>query len=722
MRKFAAAILAISVVLSLTACGGNTSSQSSDTVDNYDVPDEIDEYTRESTEIYNKVLGDFKDAYDKALEATNISERYALMAAAEAKMLETGVFIPYKAQGGRYSLGRTVPYTASSVMWGTDNYRKKFLLVTEELITAEDRAVMKEEYKNLKGTGTYLSRITELLNQNGYTLKDSFSGYYSNDLTTWDDLANAEATNSEMLVNTYDRLLEYDGEGTLKPCLAESYEVSDDGLTYTFTIRQGVKWVDSQGREVDELTADDFAAGFQHMLDAKAGLEYLVDGIIKGARDYISGAVADMSGIGVEAVDEYTLRYTLEKPVSYFPTMLTYGVFAPLNRSYYISRGGKFGSEFDPSASDYNYGRDQNSIAYCGPFIITGAAAGNSIVFKANDSYWDKENVSLKSLTYIFNDGSDPTRSYNDCINGTIDVSAIDDTTMGMAVSSTTEDGSTVFDKYHYTEATQGTTFNGFFNLNRKIYANAGNSTRMISPKSDEQKQDTIKSMQNRHFRLALCFSVDRATQNAQLTGEEIKYNAIRNSYTPGTFVSLPEDTIIPINETDMFFPAGTNYGEILQAQLDADGAAIKAYDPNGDNGIGSSDGFDGWYNPTNAKAELEQAIEELKADGIQISAEHPIYIDLPVAAQVPQFLAGANVVKKSVETALEGCVIINVIEGADYKDRNDACFYPNIGAEMNYDYNDSAGWGPDYGDPSAYLDTLLPDYTGNCTKYTGLF
>lgn len=77
--------------------------------------------------------------------------------------------------------------------------------------------------------------------------------------------------------------MEYDVEGTLQPALAESYEVSDDGLTYTFHLRKDVKWTDSQGREVDTVKADDFVAGMQHMCDAQGGLEYLVQGVIKNA-------------------------------------------------------------------------------------------------------------------------------------------------------------------------------------------------------------------------------------------------------------------------------------------------------------------------------------------------------------------------------------------------------------------------------------------------------
>ena len=107
-----------------------------------------------------------------------------------------------------------------------------------------------------------------------------------------------------------------------------------------------MKWVDSQGRELAEVVADDFVAGMQHLLDAQGGLEYLAGsggcGILN-ADAYMAGEIADFSEVGVKALDDYTVQYTLEEPCTFFDTMLGYSVFAPLCRSYYTSLGGKFG-------------------------------------------------------------------------------------------------------------------------------------------------------------------------------------------------------------------------------------------------------------------------------------------------------------------------------------------------------------------------------------------
>ena len=147
----------------------------------------------------------------------------------------------------------------------------------------------------------------------------------------------------------------------------------------------------------------------------------MLEGVIVNASQYINGEVTDIADVGIKAVDDYTVEYTLEQPVTYFMTMLGSSDFAPLCRSYYTSQGGKFGAEFDASASDYTFGKDPNSIAYCGPYIVSNATASNTIVFKENESYWNKDNINVKTITWLFNDGSDATKAYNDLKAGTLD-------------------------------------------------------------------------------------------------------------------------------------------------------------------------------------------------------------------------------------------------------------------------------------------------------------
>lgn len=678
-------------------------------------------YSEASSAIYENILGDFKAALDVATaETSDLSKRYALMAVAEAKLLEAGVFIPIKANGGSYAINRMASYTSSPVMWGTDNYRYYHSIITDNFITSADRDEMKAKYNELVGTGTYLDWAKEYLTGKGYQLKDEKSIYYSADLTAWDVLATNEADNSEFLVNTYDGLLEYDVENVQQPALATGYDISDDGLVYTFHLREGVKWVDSQGREAADLTADDFVAAFQHVLDAKTGPVNLVENLIAGADLYLSGDDLDFSKVGVKALDDYTVEYTLTEVAPYFPSMMGYSLFAPMSRAFFESHGGKFGAEFEQvkDTEAYTYGKDQNNIAYCGPFICTNATSKNSMTLEANPLYWNKDALNVHKINWRYTESTDPKTSYDDAISGFVDGVGLSQELIEIAKGEATEDGSNMFDKYQYISLTDSTTFGGFLNFFRQTFANINDTSRMVSTKTEEQNIASMAAIQNRHFRLAVYFALDRANQNAQLRGDELKCANLRNTYTPGNMVMTTEEVTISINGTDTTFPANTNYGAMVQAQLDADGFPIKVYDAETD----SSDGFDGWYSPENAKAEFAIALEELKAAGYDISAENPIVLDYPVAAQVPQFRQGAYVLKQALEETLDGCVILNVLEGENYDDRNYAMFYSDTGSEMNFDFMDASGWGPDYGDPMSFLNTMLPDYSGDCTKFIGIF
>ena len=607
---------------------------------------------------------------------------------------------------------RMAPRTKDYTLWGSDNDRYHQYVVTTDFIKAEDYNEMRAKWDELKGTGTYESWVKEYLAGKGYTLKDSFSMPYASDPVTWDGLATSRAADTDAIINTYDGLMEYDVEGTLQPALAESYEVSDDGLTYTFHLRKDVKWTDSQGREVDTVKADDFVAGMQHMCDAQGGLEYLVQGVIKNVSQYISGEVTDFDEVGVKAVDDYTVEYTLEEPCSYFMTMLGYTIFMPMSRSYYQSQGGKFGAEYDSSAADYQYGKDSNSIAYCGPYLVTNATAKNTIVFKLSDSYWNKDNVNIKTLTWLFNDQSDVTKMYTDAKAGTVDYVNLNTSTMETAKS----EG--LYDQYAVVSDTDATSFMAFYNINRTATANANDGTTAKSTKSDEEIQRTNKALQNVHFRRAISFAADRGAYNAQQVGEDLKYTSLRNTFTPGYFVSLSKDTTIQINGTDTTFPAGTYYGEIVQKQIDADGVKIKVWDAENK----TSDGFDGWYNPENAVEELNTAIEELAEEGITIDESNPIQMEYPYPSAVEVYTNKANSYKKSVEAALGGKVVINLVDAVDLDGWYYAGYYANYGYEANYDVYDVSGWGPDFGDPCSYLDTMLPDYEGYMTKCFGIF
>lgn len=707
LKKALALALCLIMVLSLAACGGGdeptqTPVTSASAEGGILTDDEA---------IYMASMGDFYDAYMAAFEAETLSERWALMAIAEAKFLESGVATPMYTAGGCYAMSR-MPFRAGGyASWLGDRVYYDQMVLTNEIITTDDYQHLTDMWYELAGTGTYTQSAVDYLTEQGYTFTDTAVTTFDRVGTTWDFLSDGDFHDDASFI---DYLYQYNSEGELVPHLATDYTVSDDGLTYTFTIREGVVWVDSQGRQVAELTADDWVAGLQHVADAGSSSIYNLTGVIEGLDAYLYGETTDFTTVGIKALDEHTLQYTLVEECPYFMSMIADTCFIPMSRSYYLSQGGVFGiAEYDSAmaSSSYLYGTDQDHIAYCGPYLCTNVTDKNSINYIANESYWNAENVNIKAVNFIYDDGSDVTREYNDFLNGTGTSIVLDTAQLEIAKN----DGN--FDKYVHIAPNVTNIFLMWFNENRQTYANVADGA-CVSNKTEAQKEVSRAALQNQHFRLALGYSIDRASYIAQSLGEDLKYVCLRNSYVPGDFVSLEEDVTVDINGTPTDFPAGTFYGEIVQAQVTADGYPFKVWDEESH----SSDGYDGWYNVENAVAELQIAIEELAAMGYEVTEENPIVLDYPYSAYNEIASNQAVVLKTSIETALNGLVEIALVECQDSTENLNTWFNTNSGAEYNYDLGGLGGIGADFGDPETYLDGLLPYGDGFAIRKMGLW
>lgn len=700
MKKLLAIVLALAMVLPMVLSASAAQ---------YPALEEMDDQ-----QLYDENLGEFYDMYMEALECMDVDQRYALEALAEAKLLQTSVLLPTTSNYGNFAIGRTVPKTANGTLWGNDSDRQYSILATKEIIKAADRDALKAMWMEAADAATYVAEAKAYLADNGYTLEDEYKYPSSSDPQTWDALNTYLQADSRPLVQLCDGLMMYDLKNTQQFALAESYEANEDMTVFTFKIRQGVKWVDSQGREIGEVTADDFVAGMQHMLDCQAGLEWLVDGVIVGAAEYMYGETTDFADVGVKALDEYTLEYTLCDSTPYFLTMLGYNIFFPMNRAYFLSQGGAFGvDEFAAAkeSSNYKYGTSPDTIAYNGPFLVKSFTEKNTIVFEANPTYYNPEILGVHTLTWKYDDGTDNTKTYKDMVAGDITNAGLNTATMEIAKA----DG--LFDEYAYVSETDATAFVEWLNIDRKAYANYNDANLAVSTHTEDQKLLAQAALRNVHFRRAVHYSIDRATMVAQRKGEDLKYNSMINAYVPGNFVYLSKDVTVEINGESVTFPAGTAYGTIRQAQLEADGSHIKSFDE--ETGLGT--GFDGWYNPEVAKAELEIAIAELAEQGYEISAENPVRLDIASFTGNDSFKNQDQAAKQSIEEVLGGVVIVDIVPCETQMDWLNATYYPNTGDEMNFDIGNNGGWGPDYGDPKSYLDTMLPGANG-MSKSFGLF
>ena len=485
-------------------------------------------------------------------------------------------------------------------------------------------------------------------------LVSEYSSVYVTDLETLDYTFSSRKTNSDHYTNFVEGLLENDQYGNLKGDMAKSWEVSDDGLTYTYHLRKGVPWVDSEGNEYGaDVTANDFVTGLKHAVDVQSETLYIVADSIKGLSDYIDGKTNDFSTVGVKAVDDYTLQYTLNKPEPFWNSKTTYGILYPINEEFLKSKGKDFGKP------------TPDSILYNGPFILANNTAKSVIEYTKNESYWDPKNVHLDTVKWTYNDGSDPDGLFKSYENGELSLARVYPNSPGYKdVTKAYPDGVTW-------SQTGGSTYNLTFNFNRGTFDATSKTT-------DKEKEDTQKAILDRNFRLAILFGFDKKSYNAQSVGEEGATKALRNTLVPADFVEI----------------GGKPYGDTVASKL-------KALDSDAFGDVNLSDGQDGYYNADKAKEYMEKAKTELEAKGVQF----PIHLDMPVEETSEISVNMVKSLKKSVETSLGSDNVVVDIQLLNEDKYLAATYQATTGKAGDFDITNASGWGPDYTDPSSYLN-----------------
>lgn len=719
MKKFIALLMAAAMVFAMVACNSNTNTPDIDVqtpapVDSSVIPSEpvspdtpVDvEYVRgDDEEKYQAALGEYEELMAAAKAAATNDERFMLYAQAEAHMLESAVMIPNTTQGGAYTISRVAYRTIPYVQWGNDDDRLKSMVISDEFITKEERAELVAAWEAALAGGPAYDPAT-ILTSKGHTLQQDYTTTFQTAPVTIDWLNTSSQSDTEITVNCVDGLVEYDNLGSMQPALAESWEsrINDDGTeTYTFHIRKGVNWYTSEGTKYAEVTAHDFVAGFHHMLDTQAGLEWLIDGVVVGGTNYYANG-GSWDEVGYKAIDDYTLEITLEKPISYFMTMLTYSCFLPICDSFYQSHGGVYGVEEYATASadtnTYTFGKSEDvaSQVYCGPFLLQKLQKDSEIYIVKNKEYYGADKVTLNSIKWVFDNGENPDALYNDAVAGTYAGVAL--TVSSGLLDKAKADGN--FDKYSYISDTTSTTYFGGLNINRGTFALESGT--VASPKTEQQKIDTDTALNNKHFRQAMQYAFDKATVNATSRGEELACTNLRNMYTHPEFVKLENEVTDKDGHT---FPAGTLYGDMVQYYCEQYGMPIDVHD-----------GIDGWYHPEEAKAALEAAKAELGD-----SVTYPIYIDVVYYSASDAQTAQANAYKSVIEGTLGAeNVVVNLVEATTPEDYYASGYRASNGEAGNYDMFYGSGWGPDFGDPCTYLDTFLGEGAGYMTKVIGVF
>ena len=225
-----------------------------------------------------------------------------------------------------------------------------------------------------------------------YSEDQEYKNTYSGEISTINYLVTSTTSEFGLAANFVDTLVDYDKYGVLQPSLAYEWSASEDGLVWTFKLRDDTTWVTYEGEEYAKVEAKDFVDSLEYIFNSENGSKTanIAYRVIKNAKAYYDGEITDFSEVGVKALDESTLEYTLEKPVPYFESMLTYACFFPVNGDFLTEMGERFGTSND-------------TILYNGSYIMEIFEPQNRRVLVANETYWDKENVFIKEIKYKYN-------------------------------------------------------------------------------------------------------------------------------------------------------------------------------------------------------------------------------------------------------------------------------------------------------------------------------
>ncbi|MBR6185651.1 MAG: peptide ABC transporter substrate-binding protein [Clostridia bacterium] len=259
-----------------------------------------------------------------------------------------------------------------------------------------------------------------------------YKSYFSTSYPSLNYFSTSYATVREFATNCVDSLVEPDIYGNYTGALAESWEVNDDYTVWTFHIRQGQKWIDYTGAQTEyDVTAQDFVDGIRYIGDPQNGAYSLrvIRNLITGLYDYYWGLddidcgddtetkredlVARFDEIvGVKALDEYTVQYSLDNGAPYFLSLVESSMLLlPVEYAYVTAQGDDFAV-------------DNTHMLYCGPYYVSSFERDKKIVLTKNPYYWDADKVQVESIEYqMIPDG---TTSLEMFIRGELDYTSVE--------------------------------------------------------------------------------------------------------------------------------------------------------------------------------------------------------------------------------------------------------------------------------------------------------
>lgn len=464
-----------------------------------------------------------------------------------------------------------------------------------------------------------------------------YRSLYSSEVTTMNYLVSSTTYELVVGANTIDSLVENDTFGNILPCGAESWEVSEDGLTWTFHLRAGQYWYDADGNQKDPVTANDYVAAARYVCDSAmdSNNSYLMDGWIVNAEELINytaaqlaepveqgteagedqDIVVDANGIlyegsdwneetekydtwteipavapedlGVEAVDDLTLVYHMVKPRPYFLTALQFGTYWPAPASLLAELGDA-------------YGLDNYSMWFNGAYILSEFKPQEKRIYTKNVNNWDAEHIYIERIEQICNTEA-ATLEPEMFLRGEVDGAGIG--------SDIVADWMSDPEKSQMISTTRVTAdYSYFFGFN-------------FEPKFDAEyePENWVIAVNNENFRKAIFHGIDRdGYLAAKYPGDDPSIHKI-NTVTPKGFsVNNGKDYVFygglaKYTENDSFDPElAVQFRDAAKAELEAAGCKFPIKVP-----VNYNTNSTTWANCT---VVLEQQLEELLgADFIDI-------------------------------------------------------------------------------------------------------
>ena len=472
------------------------------------------------------------------------------------------------------------------------------------------------------------------------------------ELETFNILYSQRAEDGENLTNLVDGLLEVDTDGKLVPGIAEEWGTEDGGLTWTFKIRQGVKWVDVNGNEKADCTAQDFAAGLEWVMNFhknNSSNTSMPLEMVKGAQEYYeytktlseeeAFALNAEEGskfremVGLETPDDYTVVYHCITQKPYFDTLATYNSLYPISPAMVEELGGPAGVK----------SMNNENMWYNGAYTMTSYIHNNEKIFTKNPLYWDTECKRFDTVTIKMVESNDI--SFQLYQNGEIDYVDLSEA----HINTIAKDPSNKYYDYMVPAVPSKYSYQFHFNFNKN---------------KEDGTPDTNwnTAIANEAFRKSWYYGLN-------LSDYWKRTNAIDPMVCENNFYTMKG----LVYTTD-----GTEYTELVKKEL----------------GLGETNGnTPARVDPAKAEEYKKQAIEELTALGVTF----PVGVDYYISASNQVALDSANVMAQAFSDGL----------GDDYVKFNIKTYVSSVRNEVVQPHLHSFvtnGWGADYGDPQNYL------------------